>query len=422
MERDGRLWSVFLTVCLILSSCKEVLPEKEAIVCIEIGGERYTTRAYEPDEQLVKDISLLIFDEEGNLEYRSYMTDIDMSDSGHKLIVPLLMNRKYSFYACANFGYAIKADNISQIRSLKWHMAYPDEYREGMAMAGQIENLPITETAPVIHIPLKRIMAKISLQIDRSRLDENISMLVTSVKVGNCPKYSNVFIPGKVEDSDGCFHMGFSRDESECSVLNRYMSGGLSGSLSLYMLENMQGQASHSGTSEEKDKAASYLEINMDYKSPTCQTTSKPLIYRIYLGKDSNSLDVERNCHYHITVIPENDGLGAEGWRIDKSGIEASGTTNFFEMIPSGYLQGNVGDTIKVRCSYSPPDTAFDIGLEELEYDSERGIYDYVLDSDGHGVSLILRSAGMGILYMSAGEPLNETGMLVIEVKTSKTK
>lgn len=422
MERDGRLWSVFLTVCLILGSCKEVLPEKEAIVCIEIGGERYTTRAYEPDEQFVKDISLLIFDEEGNLEYRSYMTDIDMSDSGHKLIVPLLMNRKYSFYACANFGYAIKADNISQIRSLKWHMAYPDEYREGMAMAGQIENLPITETAPVIHIPLKRIMAKISLQIDRSRLDDNISMLVTSVKVGNCPKYSNVFIPGKVEDSDGCFHMGFSRDESECSVLNRYMSGGLSGSLSLYMLENMQGQSSHSGTSEEKDKAASYLEINMDYKSPTCQTTSKPLIYRIYLGKDSNSLDVERNCHYHITVIPENDGLGAEGWRIDKSGIEASGTTNFFEMIPSGYLQGNVGDTIKVRCSYSPPDTAFDIGLEELEYDSERGIYDYILDSDGHGVSLILRSAGMGILYMSAGEPLNETGMLVIEVKTSKTK
>ena len=82
----------------------------------------------------------------------------------------------------------------------------------------------------------------------------------------------------------------------------------------------------------------------------------------------------------------------------------------------------NVGDTIKVRCSYSPPDTAFDIGLEELEYDSERGIYDYILDSDGHGVSLILRSAGMGILYMSAGEPLNETGMLVIEVKTSKTK
>ena len=421
MERDGRVWCIFLTACLILGSCNEIMPEKEAFACIEFAGAGYTTRAYDPDEQLVKDISLLIFDEEGNLEHSSYLTDIDMNDSGHKLIVPLLMNRKYSFYACANFGYAIRADTVSEIKSLKWHMAYPDEYREGMAMAGQIENLPITETAPVIRIPLKRIMAKISLQIDRSRLDENVRMYVTSVKVGNCPKYSNVFIPGKIEDSDGCFYMGFSRNESECSVLNRNITGGISGSVSLYILENMQGQASHSGISEEKDKTASYLEISLDYESPVCHTTSKPLIYRIYLGKDSTNLDVERNCHYHITVIPENDGLGADGWRIDKSGIEASATENFFEMIPSGYLQGNIGDTVKVRCSYSPPETAFDIGLEELEYDAERGIYDYIIDSDGHEVTLILRSAGMGIIYMSAGEPLNETGMLVIEVNKSKT-
>ena len=80
------------------------MPEKEAFACIEFAGAGYTTRAYDPDEQLVKDISLLIFDEEGNLEHSSYLTDIDMNDSGHKLIVPLLMNRKYSFYACANFG------------------------------------------------------------------------------------------------------------------------------------------------------------------------------------------------------------------------------------------------------------------------------------------------------------------------------
>ena len=421
MERDGRVWGIFLTACMILGSCKEIMPEKEVLAYIELGEVGYATRAYDPDEQIVKDISLLIFDEEDNLEHCSYLTDIDMTASGHKLIIPLLMNRKYSFYACANFGYEIRADNISEIKSLKWHMAYPDEYREGMAMAGQIENLLITETAPVIRIPLKRIMAKISLQIDRNRLDENVRIAVTSVKVGNCPKYSNVFIPGKIEDSDGCFHMGFFRNESECAVLNKNLTGGISGSVSVYILENMQGQASHSGTSEEKDKTASYLEISLDYESPTCHTTSKPLIYRLYLGKDTTNLDVERNCHYHITVIPENDGLGAEGWRIDKRGIETSETENFFEMIPSGYLQGNIGDTIKVRCSYSPPDTAFDIGLEELEFDAGRGIYDYILDSDGNGVKLILRAAGMGILYMSAGEPLNETGMLVIEVNSSKT-
>ena len=89
-------------------------------------------------------------------------------------------------------------------------------------------------------------------------------------------------------------------------------------------------------------------------------------------------------------------------------------------MVPSGYMQGNIGDTVSVRCNFHPSDAGFDIGLEELEYDKERGIYDYIVDEDGRGVTLILRSQGRGILYMSAGTPINETGMLVIEVNKPK--
>ena len=46
-----------------------------------------------------------------------------------------------------------------------------------------------------------------------------------------------------------------------------------------------------------------------------------PLIYRFYLGENLNSLDVERNCHYQITICPEDDGLKGDGWRVDKGGI-----------------------------------------------------------------------------------------------------
>jgi hypothetical protein len=58
--------------------------------------------------------------------------------------------------------------------------------------------------------------------------------------------------------------------------------------------------------------------------------------------------------------------------------------------------------------------------MEELEYDRERGIYDFVIDSDRKGVSLTLKNPGTGILYMTAGSPVNETGMLVIEVNNIK--
>jgi hypothetical protein len=60
--------------------------------------------------------------------------------------------------------------------------------------------------------------------------------------------------------------------------------------------------------------------------------------------------------------------------------------------------------------------------MEELEYDNSRGIYDYNIDPDGKGVTLVLESQGTGILYMTAGDPINETGMLVIEVNRPAMK
>lgn len=427
MEGKGRICYTFLIACLFIG-CRYGLPEPSADVLVSIGSREYGTRALNPDESLLKDISLLIFDEQGNLEYHRYLDNV--STGVTELKVPLLTNKKYSFYACANFGYQVKAETVAEIKNLKWHMAYPDEYREGMAMAGMVEDITIEGSEPVIHIPLKRLMAKISLKIDRGGLDEGVRMDIISVKIGNCPKSANVFKEGKVEGHDECFTVGFHRDETECSVLNKNAGGGISSSLSLFMLENMQGRIGNGTISSDSDKildkndirtgTASFLEIEIDYSSSRWFTTSDPLVYRLYLGENRNSLDVERNCHYNITVIPENDGLAGDGWRVDKSGMESRDGTPFFEMVPSGYMQGNIGDTVSVRCNFHPSDADFDIGLEELEYDKERGIYDYIVDEDGRGVTLILRSQGRGILYMSAGTPINETGMLVIEVNKPK--
>ena len=129
---------------------------------------------------------------------------------------------------------------------------------------------------------------------------------------------------------------------------------------------------------------------------------------------------MERNCHYHITVIPEDDGLSDEGWRVDKSGLEPCSDGTFFSMSPSGYIQTDIGDTLHVRCSFHPLDTDFEIGREELEFDKSRGIYDYEIDPDGRGVCLYLKAPGTGIIYMSAGAPVNQSGMLVVEVNNIK--
>ena len=57
-----------------------------------------------------------------------------------------------------------------------------------------------------------------------------------------------------------------------------------------------------------------------------------------------------------------------------------------------------------------------DIGKEELEYDKSRGLYDYTMDRDGHGVTLHLKNKGSGIVYIEAGAPVSDAAMAVIVI------
>ena len=418
---------------MLLYSCStEVRPYEEAWQDIQITislGEN-SVRGADPDENLLSDLTVMIFDEDGYLEGRREFDRNHLFDS-EKIIfsTPLLKGKKYSVYACANIGRKINAESFQKLMEERCHLVYPDEYREGIPMAGMAEGVYIDSSTDEIKVPLKRLMAKISLRIDRGGLSDDVRMDAVSVKVGNCPKSALMFRNSSVEDREDCFNVGFRRDESECSILNRNVGNGISGSVSLYMLENMQGAFSQEHIADDSDKTfdkqdkrsetCSYIEMHFDYRSPVQHSTS-PLIYRFYLGSDRNNLDVERNCHYHITVIPEDDGLSDDGWRVDKSGLSSIDQETYFEMNPSGYLQANVGDIIHVSCRFKPEYAPFDIGIEELEFDKERGIYDYETDDDGHGVTLRLKSPGTGLLYMSAGPPINEAGMLVIEVQNIK--
>ena len=51
-----------------------------------------------------------------------------------------------------------------------------------------------------------------------------------------------------------------------------------------------------------------------------------------------------------------------------------------------------------------------------MEDDRERGIYDYIIDEDGHGAILTLKGPGRGLIYMEAGHPVNDAALFIIEV------
>ena len=421
MERERRIYGRFLSLlCCVLCGC---VPENRMNETVEVGirlcDNGYATRGLMPDEDMVSNAQVMIFNDDGQLEKSIWLGNGQQSCSAS-----LLKGVRYSLYACANFGYEVKVGSTGDLKDICFHLAYPDEYREGMPMAASVRDFLVTEECTAV-LELEKLMAKVSLQMDRGRLSEGVCMNVTSVRIGNCPKKVKPFTISHAESGDDCFRIGFIHDDLGCTPLNSHAPDGMSGELSLYMLENMQGVFSETGITKDKDKVfnehdprmdvCSYIEMELEYSYGDLASIGSPLIYRFYLGESLNSLDVERNCHYHITVSPEDDGLHGDGWRVDKSGISFTGIPGLMQY-PSDYIRGNIGDTIHIGCHLTPSNAPFDIGLEYLDADKAEGIYDYIVDHDGHGVTLTLTGPGRGLIYMEAGNPINDAALFLIEV------
>ena len=418
MERKGRLRNNILKLAsyaALICGCSKAY--EQAMVRINFHEADVPVRSMSPDEDIITDISLMIFDESGQAEDCIWLTR-----GSRTCTTDLVIDKKYTFCACANFGYQIYASHIEELQDIRYHLAYPDEYREGIPMAA-VKEVLITEEC-IVDIDLQRLMAKISLRMDRSRLDRDVEMNVRSARIGNCPRYAKPFTASKIEDNDDTFPTGYLLNDIQTAELNYNIGEGLSSEVSLYMLENMQGPADGNITHdsekvfEQKDKRSevcSYIEMEIEYLSPEKASGEKGLIYRFYLGEDRNSFDVERNTHYHITVTPENNGLNDDGWRVDKSGLKDRGPA-YLRAYPSDYIRGDIGDQVHIWCEFSPASAPFDVGISYMEDDKAEGIYDYRIDTDGHGATLTLTGPGRGLIYMEAGEPVNDAALFIIEV------
>ena len=406
----------------LLCSCVKHTEAERCLVTIETDGIGLTSKTIMPDEGKISNINLLVFDTHGRIIENIYRQDCG------PVSMNLIKDETYYFAALANFGYMVTVSSIEDLKGITFHLAYPDEYREGMPMASEIVSQRIG-SGTRIRLPLINMMAKISIRVDRNRLSEGVDMQVSGLRIGNCPRKALAFGKSAARSREDCFNVGFSLDALECGGLGRMEHPGISEEVSVYMFENMQGPFSDEDISSDEQKiipeddprfhTCSYIEMDFDYSSDLWQSGAVPLTYRFYLGDNRNSLDIERSCHYHITVRPEDNGLNGDGWQVDKTGLQYTGPT-LLETYPSDYIVGNIGDKIHIGCRVTPSHTPFDVGLEYLEDDKETGIYDYEVDADGHGVTLTLTGPGSGLIYMEAGPPINDGALFLIEVNTPK--
>ena len=399
---------------------EDLIYEEERKVSISIQCPSFRTKAEIPLEEKINDINLIIF-EDGTAETIYWDENPDTEDEIN-FETSFVKGRSYSIFAMANIGKKLEIREIKEIDDLSAEVGDEGFGMSGLPMSAYLEDIPESKWGE-ISMELVRMVAKVSICMDRSRLSEDVEMTVKSVRIGNYPKYALALGPSKVISSYDRYENGHIMTPVQCRPLNISGQGGISEEVSLYMLENMHGSFPYEIEDDEEkildedDRLyglASYLEIEIYYSSKDKISYDSNLIYRFYLGEGRHDLNIERNCHYHIRITPEDDGLSGGGWRVDKSGIGPS--VPFFRMMPGDFVEGHVGDTLRIWCECYPRTSPFDPGYEELDFDKDRGIYDYKVDDDLHGVTLYLKKPGTGIVYMTAGEPINREEMVIVTV------
>lgn len=288
-------------IALLLAACTRAhLPcHNHEVTFILTGGG--TTRAAGPDENAVKDFNLLAFNAWGELEEQVYVSARELKEQGGvpRCTLRLLKDVPYTFVATANTGYRLGVTNLAEARNFRHHLAYPDEFGPGIPMAvirGELCPGTLTE------LRLERLMARIDLQTDRRGLSEGVFIKVTEVEAEACPAWVSLFPGSRPLSRADVFPRGLILNGSDVDPLNREEEGtGLSGVLSLYVLENCQGDEPQTGVTTR-------ITVRAQYHSPDYDTEAgETLVYRFYPREEC--FDLERNSVYPVILRWEGEGL-----------------------------------------------------------------------------------------------------------------
>jgi len=298
---------VVIIFVLLLSCTRDVLREE---VTLQLVSPEFSTRAQNPDESLITDFNIYIFNQFGVLEKKLYISSRELSGGDPACTVRLIKDTPYIILAAANMGYELKFGSLEEALAYRFHMAYPDEFSQGMPMSAYLPEAVAGEDA-LIEIPLVRLMARVNLCIDRRGLAEDVSMRISSVQVCGSACSALLFAPSRIEYWSELFTEGYTKSGNEIYWLNHDTVEGVSGEVPFYLLENRPGGV-----------VQSYLEVRADYHSSVCHTKpGEPLIYRFYLTEDPEH-DARRGVCYQITLRPEGSGIEEpDGWSLDKSSL-----------------------------------------------------------------------------------------------------
>ena len=265
------------------------------------------------DESQVRDVNIYVVNSEGDVAFWHYV------EGASNIKADIWSGESFSVYAVANAGRRLVAANDDEIMQLEmdWGMMGGDV----LPMSGKYGPAILSDGGSIV-VPLTRSVAKVELYGDMSGLNDDVSIKVKQVRLGNVPVKGSFFGPARVEDLSG------AKDGE--ALLFGDGDGSFPEGICFYMPENMQGTLLPGNTSQ-KDKVwpqgslyagiCTYVEIVADYES---DRKEGEIAYRFYLGSDAcTNYDVQRNTRYVVGVSFKGDGgIDENSWRVDVEDLD----------------------------------------------------------------------------------------------------
>lgn len=298
----------WLLIVVLVAACSRVEEPLGGEVSISLLSPGAHTRSGDPDDNLVSDYNILVYNSFGLLEASVYVPRREYRGEVPSLKARLLKDSPYMIFAAANLGYELKFGSSQEALEYRFHLAYPDEFEAGIPMAAYVP-LAVAGADGKLEVPLERLVSRVDLRVDRRSLNEDVSLRITSARVCNSPSSVLLFGDSTVDQWGSLFGEGYLKTGSGIYPLNHDTLDGISGTVWLYLLENLSGGL-----------VQSYIEVKADYFSSSCHTRpGESLIFRFHV---SEGRDACRNTCYPIIIKPSATGLDCpDGWRLDKSAL-----------------------------------------------------------------------------------------------------
>jgi len=410
-----------IVCCIAIFSSCAALEETDLSVSIYLDSGEYALKSgIDPDENLISDANVFIYDSNSFLVEHIWA---QFTGGGERMVVlEALTGVEYSLYVLCNTGYRVPEMTEAQLLDFKYYLSSPDAYSKGLPMAGVRKGIVPGKTKSV-SIELERLMSKISLRIDRSKLNEGVDFFIQSARIGNCPRCVNPFAPSVISGHEETFATGLCKSDDNCYDLNSNNGKGVSDEISLFVFENPANVLD--------EETCPYIELQADYMSDKWYTDGKKfLVYRFYI-REKDSYRLDRNCHYRVTVTPHEDGLLCEdSWRVDKSGLLSREEEYWMAISPEGswedgtfypyYYQMATNSSMHFKISTSPARMEVRLREDLVEDEYADGRAEYIMDGDGKGFTVkSLNKNCLSMMELVPGEPLGEGAAEIIVIEIS---